>query len=117
MEDCESVISNESIATSDEFDFISDKPGASKTPTLNITNGKTISELKYSLSEAMQEADINSEETLSQEPKQIGQSLFYTQPAASEMDPLSVGVDKILTSPTEKQDIMKPDFSDEEGKI
>lgn len=35
MEDSLSVKSNESLPTSEEFDFLSDKPGSSKTPILD----------------------------------------------------------------------------------
>lgn len=49
MEDTLSVKSNESLPTSDEFDFVSDKPGASKTPTLDFKGG--LNDLRDALSE------------------------------------------------------------------
>lgn len=123
MEDCESIKSNESLATSDEFDFVNEKPSASKTPTLNISNGRTITELKSSLSDAMQEAESNLD-IVHPEGKKIGHSLFYTSPVEPGTDPLSMNQEKEIgkavdmsasSSPTEKQDEMKPDYSDEEG--
>lgn len=116
MEDCDSVKSNESIATSDEFDFISDKPCASKTPTLNFVNGNTIHDLKHYISEAMQESESNSNDGLPRDAKKVGQSMFYTSPVEPGTDPLSIDIiDSSVPSPTEKQDLMKPDYSDEEG--
>lgn len=58
MEDCLSLKSDESIATSEEFDFIGDKPGVSKTPTLNFKNGD-LTELTNALTEVMQEPENN----------------------------------------------------------
>lgn len=49
MEDTLSVKSNESLPTSDEFDFLSDKPSASKTPTLDFKI--QLNELRDALSE------------------------------------------------------------------
>lgn len=51
MEDTLSVKSNESLPTSDEFDFLSDKPSASKTPTLDFKI--ELNELRDALSEVI----------------------------------------------------------------
>lgn len=112
MEDNLSAKSSESIATSEEFDFVSDKPETSKTPTLGIMSGD-LNELKNALTEVLQEpgsgmCDIN-------DGKKVGQSKFYSScPVEPGTDPLSVPQ---CTSPVEKQDVMKPDYSDEECKF
>lgn len=117
MEDCDSVKSNESAATSDEFDFVSDKPGPVKAPTLNIVSGSNINDLTHFLSEAMQETEGSNEDMGLEEPKKVGHSLFYTSPVIPGTDPLSRDLpESTNVSPTEKQDDMKPEFSDEEGK-
>lgn len=129
MEDSLSVKSNESIATSDEFDFVCDKPGSSKTPTLNVANGD-LDELKKKLTEVLQEQEPTTSphkemETIKQcndnestrTHTVVGQSKFYDcQNVEQGEDALSAN-----TSPSiEKQDIMKPELSsesDEEGKF
>lgn len=111
MEDSLSVKSNESIATSDEFDFVGDKPGASKTPTLEIGNGD-MNELKEALTEVLQEPEAKMSDVISDNTIKVGQSMFYSCPVDPGADPLSANV-----SPSEKHDVMKPDSSDEEGKI
>ncbi|XP_025837449.1 rab GTPase-activating protein 1-like isoform X2 [Agrilus planipennis] len=110
MEDSASQKSNESVATSDEFDFVDDKPGASKTPTLNINNGD-LNELKNALKEVLQEPKTNMDTIMSEESRKVGNSVFFSCPVAPGTDPLSVPVE---VSPTEKQDEMKPDSSEEE---
>lgn len=110
MEDSLSVKSNESVATSDEFDFVSDKPGTSKTPTLEIGSGD-LNGLKEALTEVLQERETKMEEVISEDTKKVGQSLFYDCVVDPISDPLSC-----QASPTEKQDEMKPDYSDEEGR-
>ncbi|XP_022920626.1 rab GTPase-activating protein 1-like isoform X2 [Onthophagus taurus] len=110
MEDRLSVKSNESIATSDEFDFVSDKPGASKTPTLNIIGGG-FTELEITMSEVLRESEGFQNEVIEGiEPRKVGQSRFYS-PVEPGTDPLSAPTE---ISPTEKKDDMKPDYSDEE---
>lgn len=113
MEDSLSVKSNESLATSDEFDFVGDKPGTSKTPTLDFGHGD-INELKNALTEVLQESDCKMNELIAENTKKVGQSMFYSCPVDPGTDPLSVDIE---TSPTEKQDAMKPDSTDEEGKF
>lgn len=108
MEDSLSVKSNESIATSEEFDFISDKPEVSKTPTLDIVHGD-LNELKNALTEVLQEPGTTMEDC--EDAKKVGQSKFYSCPVEPGTDPLSITAS---TSPPEKQDAMKPDYSDEE---
>lgn len=109
MEDSLSVKSNESVATSEEFDFVGDKPGVSKTPTLDFKNGD-ISELTNALTEVLQEPENNMTDVLDSGVKKCGQSTFYGSPVEPGKDPLSIeGI-----SPTEKQDSMKPDTSSEE---
>lgn len=112
MEDSLSVKSSESVATSEEFDFISDKPGTSKTPTLEFYSGD-LSALTEALSEVLREPEMDVNETVIEGTKKVGHSLFYGCPVTPGTDPLSAEID---ASPTEKQDAMKPDFSDEEGK-
>lgn len=112
MEDNLSVKSNESLATSDEFDFVGDKPGTSKTPTLDIGLGD-INELKNALTEVLQEPDCKMNELITDNAKRVGQSMFYSCPVDPGTDPLSIDIE---ASPTEKQDVMKPDSSDEEGR-
>lgn len=117
MEDCESIKSNESVSTSDEFDFVSEKPSVSKVPTLNIVKGGTLNDLKLFLSDAMQDSDNTTSDLLAKEPRKVSGSIFYqTLPVEPGMDPLSAKVEEANVSPTEKQDEMKPDSSDEEGK-
>ncbi|XP_050304026.1 rab GTPase-activating protein 1-like isoform X2 [Anthonomus grandis grandis] len=110
MEDSLSVKSNESVPTSDEFDFISDKPGASKTPTLDFKGG--LSDLKDALKEVLQETDgpkmTDSIDGL-EHKLEIGQSTFYGTPVPEGQDPLSHEL-----SPTEKMDSMKTDNSTED---
>lgn len=113
MEDSLSVKSNDSLATSDEFDFVGDKPGTSKTPTLDIGCGN-INELKDALTEVLQEPDYKMNELITDNGKKVGQSMFYSCPVEPGTDPLSVEME---VSPTEKQDFMKPDCSDEEGSL
>lgn len=112
-----SVKSNESIATSEEFDFVSDKPGTSKTPTLELCNGGDLNQLREALTEVLKEPEMDVNEAVVVEPatttKKVGHSLFYGCPVTPGTDPLSAEVE---VSPTEKQDVMKPDFSDEEGE-
>ncbi|XP_017786664.1 PREDICTED: rab GTPase-activating protein 1-like [Nicrophorus vespilloides] len=98
MEDSLSVKSNESIATSDEFDFVCDKPGVSKTPTLDIRNGD-INTLANAMTEVLEEPGVPG---FIEDTKIVGQSMFYNV------------ADSTQPSPTEKQDDMKPDYSDEE---
>lgn len=112
MEDSLSVKSNESVATSDEFDFVSDKPEANKTPTLDIVNGD-LNELKNALTEVLQEPGITMSDVV-EETKKVGQSKFYSCPVEPGTDPLSIPPS---SSPPEKQDAMKPDISDEECKL
>lgn len=120
MEDSLSVKSNESIATSDEFDFVCDKPGCSKTPTLNTANGD-LDELKQKLTEVLQEQEPMPTPVQSQKDMDaikhetthtvVGQSKFYDCQTVIEQaqDALSV-----TNSPNiEKQDVMKPEFSSE----
>lgn len=110
MEDSLSVKSNESIATSDEFDFVSDKPGVSKTPTLDIGSGD-LNELKNALSEVLEEPETNMNVFIEPQPKKVGQSMFYSCPVEPGTDPLT---SEVKVSPTEKQDEMKPDdYSDD----
>lgn len=120
MEDSLSVKSNESVATSDEFDFVCDKPGTSKTPTLNIANGN-LDELKEKLTEVLQEQEgcAKSMERVKSIDKDrrrdVGQSKFYDYESADE----GMGTPTAEVSPSiEKQDEMKPELSesDEEGK-
>lgn len=107
MEDTLSVKSNESVATSEEFDFIGDKPGVSKTPTLDFKNGD-LNELTDALTEVLEEPDSNMSKRIGNDIK-MDQSTFCGCGAKLE-DPLNVG----CLSPTEKQDPMKPDTSSEE---
>lgn len=111
MEDSLSVKSNESLATSDEFDFVSEKPGSSKTPTLNIVSG-CFNELEKTMSEVIRESELHITNQDS-DTKKVGQSRFYSHVEPG-TDPLSI-YNQI--SPSEKKDVMKPepDYSDEEG--
>lgn len=126
MEDSLSVKSNESLATSDEYDFVSDKPGMSKTPTLDIGGNGDINELKNALSEVLEEPEYNNmNQLIEDKAKKVGQSQFYNYPVYNtEATRSNIGSgggvaeqlkrNNVKVSPTEKQDIMKPeDFSDE----
>lgn len=105
MEDSLSVKSNESLATSDEYDFVSDKPGMSKTPTLDIGTGD-LNELRNALSEVLEEPEYSMNQLIEDKPKQVGQSVFYNFNTEKSSDS--------KLSPTEKQDAMKPDdYSDD----
>ncbi|XP_044756834.1 rab GTPase-activating protein 1-like isoform X2 [Coccinella septempunctata] len=110
MEDNLSVKSNESIATSEEFDFVTDKPGISKTPTLDIKNGD-LTQLKDALTEVLLEANMDDECDSNSTTKLVGQSKFYGYPVQPGDDPLT---GEINLSPTEKQDPMKPGSSEED---
>lgn len=121
MEDSLSVKSNESVATSDEFDFVCDKPGSSKTPTLNVANGN-LDELKQKLTEVLQEQDISSKDMdgvqciEKETTNTVGQSKFYNYESVED----NIGTPTVEVSPNvEKQDEMKPELSEseEEGKI
>jgi hypothetical protein len=113
MEDSLSVKSNESVATSEEFDFVGDKPGANKTPTLDIKNGD-MNELKSALTEVLQETGRNMD-VIEGSGKKIGHSTFYSCLVEPGKDPLSVDLE---TSPEEKRDAGKDDSNDdEEGKV
>ena len=107
-----SVKSNESLATSEEFDFVGDKPGANKTPTLDIKNGD-LNELKSALTEVLQETGRNMGEVENNQ-KKIGHSTFYGCLVEPGKDPLTRELD---SSPEEKQDSVKQDSNeDEEGE-
>ncbi|XP_072386845.1 rab GTPase-activating protein 1-like isoform X1 [Diabrotica undecimpunctata] len=108
MEDSLSVKSTESVATSEEFDFIGDKPGVSKTPTLDFQNGD-LNELTKALKEVLQEPDSVMSTTESEE-KKIGQSTFYGKPVQLGMDPLSQG----QFSPIDHSDSTRIDSGSEE---
>lgn len=118
MDDSVSVKSNESVATSDEFDFIGGPPSSGvmshhHTPTLDLNNGD-LNSLRDALSEVIQEdgsnclLDVvkqqqttdNAADNNKKEGRTVGQSTFY------------VGGE-------EKHDVMKPDISsasDEEAE-
>lgn len=110
MEDSLSVKSNDSTATSDEFDFVCDKPGTSKTPTLDIKDGN-LCDLQKALDEVLNEPNFRMEEPI-------------LTPIISKNDNATKKVDKneksSSGSPTnEKHDEMKPEISEEsedEGK-
>ncbi|KAJ3641745.1 hypothetical protein Zmor_028224 [Zophobas morio] len=109
MEDSLSVKSNESLATSEEFDFVGDKPGANKTPTLDIKNGD-LNELKSALTEVLQETGRNMGEVENNQ-KKIGHSTFYGCLVEPGKDPLTRELD---SSPEEKQDSVKQDSNEDE---
>ncbi|XP_051154035.1 rab GTPase-activating protein 1-like [Leptopilina boulardi] len=114
MEDSMSVKSMESVATSDEYEFVSDK-GITKQqsllepPMLKIANNGNLEDLQNNLREVLTEDSkmegnggsdhqkvLNSGNTqISHKTKSVGQSKFYDV-ASSTVTP-------------EKQDIMKPD--------
>lgn len=108
MEDSLSVKSNESLATSEEFDFVGDKPGVSKTPTLDFKNGD-LSELTNALTEVLQEPESNISEIV--ENNRSKQSTLYGSPVELGKDPLTMEDSLILM---QKQDSIKPDTSSEE---
>ncbi|XP_011304612.1 rab GTPase-activating protein 1-like isoform X2 [Fopius arisanus] len=105
MEDSVSVKSMESVATSDEYEFVNDK-GTSKNPQglleqpmLNIANNGNLEDLQNNLREVLTEETAKMESVgdvkiigTSQKTKEVGQSKFY---------------DVLATQ--EKQDEMKPD--------
>ncbi|XP_015113735.1 rab GTPase-activating protein 1-like [Diachasma alloeum] len=104
MEDSLSVKSMESVATSDEYEFVNDK-GSSKNqqallepPMLNIANNGNLEDLQNNLREVLTEdtkmdsiGDVKIIDGTIQRTKEVGQSKFYD----------------VVT--TEKQDEMKPD--------
>ncbi|XP_063972215.1 rab GTPase-activating protein 1-like isoform X2 [Diachasmimorpha longicaudata] len=104
MEDSLSVKSMESVATSDEYEFVNDK-GSSKNqqallepPMLNIANNGNLEDLQNNLREVLTEdtkmesiEDVKIGDGTIQRTKEVGQSKFYDVVA------------------TEKQDKMKPD--------
>lgn len=110
MEDSLSVKSNESLATSEEFDFVGEKPGVSKTPTLDFKNGD-LNELTNALSEVLQEPDSTMTDYVENNSAKIGQSTLHGSPVELGKDPLSM---EDSLSQAEKQDSVKPDTSSEE---
>lgn len=104
-----SVKSNESLPTSEEYDFVSDKP-YNKSPVLEIVNGDLLVELKDAV---MDNPQPTMDAIIDANPKKVGHSIFYSLPVQVGEDPLTAA----LQSPyTEKQDAMKPDdYSEEEG--
>lgn len=90
MEDSSSVKSNESIATSEEFDFVGDKPGVSKTPTLDFKNGD-LTELTNALTEVLQEPEVNMSDLTETDGKIHVPSVFNGSPVELGKDPLSIG--------------------------
>ncbi|KAK9874669.1 hypothetical protein WA026_005490 [Henosepilachna vigintioctopunctata] len=114
MEDSLSVKSNESVATSEEFDFVVDKPGISKTPTLDIKNGD-LTQLKNALTEVLQEREGGMNEDMEIESntcrRQLKQTHCYAYPVGLGNDPLTGDIN---LSPTEKQDSMKAGSSEED---
>lgn len=110
MEDSLSVKSNDSLATSEEFDFVGDKPGVSKTPTLDFKNGD-LSELTNALTEVLQEPESNMLEMMENNESKIVKNTTYGSPVEVGKDPLSM--DNSLLE-IEKQDSVKPDTSSED---
>ncbi|XP_011506211.1 PREDICTED: rab GTPase-activating protein 1-like isoform X2 [Ceratosolen solmsi marchali] len=120
MEDSMSVKSTESVATSDEYEFVSDKgtikqsQSLLESPMLKIANNGNLEDLQNNLQEVlteeskMDEGDnteiISRDISNTQETKTIGKSKFYDISSCA------------ITS--EKQDNMKPDdYLDEELTI
>ncbi|KAJ8680841.1 hypothetical protein QAD02_016628 [Eretmocerus hayati] len=120
MEDSMSVKSTESVATSDEYEFVSDKGivkqshSLLESPMLKIANNGNLEDLQNNLHEVLNEESkmnegeevekiaSNSESSLG--TRTVGQSKFYDE-APSEVSP-------------EKQDVMKPDdYVEEELSI
>ncbi|XP_014214371.1 rab GTPase-activating protein 1-like isoform X2 [Copidosoma floridanum] len=107
MEDSVSVKSTESVATSDEYEFVSEKISVkqSQPPLLNIANNGNLEDLQNDLQEILTEESkmdeigdtkiISSNISSIQKTKTIGQSKFYDV-SSTEVTP-------------EKQDEMKPD--------
>lgn len=58
MEDTLNAKSNESLATSDQFDIIGDTPSSNKTPTLDLSN-EDISKLTTVLTEVLKDTENN----------------------------------------------------------
>uniref|UniRef100_A0ABD2VXZ4 Rab-GAP TBC domain-containing protein n=1 Tax=Trichogramma kaykai TaxID=54128 RepID=A0ABD2VXZ4_9HYME len=116
MEDSLSVKSTESVATSDEYEFVSDKGtirqsrSLLESPMLKIPNNGNLEDLQNNLHEVLNEeskmnekADNKIEMTTVQQTKTIGQSKFYD-------------VAPIATTP-EKQDEMKPDNYEDDYEL
>ncbi|XP_046837538.1 rab GTPase-activating protein 1-like isoform X2 [Vespa crabro] len=113
MEDSMSVKSMESVATSDEYEFVSDK-GTTKqqqtlleAPMLKIANNGNLEDLQNNLREVLTEdskmegRDYKVTNPVQQKTKKVGHSKFYD-------------VSSCING-TEKQDVMKPDdFIEEE---
>ncbi|XP_057665079.1 rab GTPase-activating protein 1-like isoform X2 [Diorhabda carinulata] len=110
MEDSLSVKSTESVATSEEFDFIGDKPGVCKTPTLDFQNGD-LNELTNALTEVLQEPDSTMNRGLEKENNKTGQSTFYIKLVEPGTDPLS---QEMVTTISDQLDSKKTDSSSEE---
>uniref|UniRef100_A0AAR5PSH0 Rab-GAP TBC domain-containing protein n=1 Tax=Dendroctonus ponderosae TaxID=77166 RepID=A0AAR5PSH0_DENPD len=112
MEDTLSVKSTESLPTSEEFDFLTDKPGVSKTPTLDFKGD--LYDLRDALNEVLQETDNYT--TMSDKFHEqtcdfkVGQSTFYGTPVNLGDEPLTQDL-----SPAEKQDSMKLDHSSDDN--
>ncbi|XP_066994263.2 rab GTPase-activating protein 1-like isoform X2 [Anabrus simplex] len=115
MEDSVSVKSNDSVATSDEYEFVNGGPAAKglltfgEQPLLNIANNGNLDDLRKSLREVLSEDcnGLSKMENISaikhvpvtQTVKKVGQSMFY-----------EVDTAKPVLSPvkdSEKKDVMK----------
>lgn len=114
MEDRLSVKSNDSLATSEEFDFVGDNPGVSKTPTLDFKNGD-LNELTNALTEVLQEPENSISELMKNTGIKLGQSTSCGSPVELGKDPLSMENNLVeQKSILEQQDLVKPDISSEE---
>jgi hypothetical protein len=124
MEDSVSVKSNDSVATSDEYEFVNGGPAGKglltiEQPLLKIANNGNLDDLCKSLTEVLSEDTngVSKMETyatikhvpVNQTIKKVGQSMFY------EVDT----VKSLLTTSkeTEKIDVMKSDDEDRPGII
>lgn len=109
MEDSLSVKSNESIATSEEFDFVGEKPGVSKTPTLDFKNGD-LNELTNALTEVLQEPGVIMSDLIELEESKQEQTISYENPLQLK-DPEST---EDSLSQMEEPSSIKPVSSEEE---
>lgn len=111
MEDSLSDNSNESVATSEEFDFVGEKPGVSRTPTLDFKNGD-LKELTNALTEVLQEPGVSMSDLLENSENNYGQKFLYGSLVELGKDPLGEEVNTLTE--TKKQNPVKLDASSEE---
>nr|CAD7450307.1 unnamed protein product [Timema bartmani] len=125
MEDCVSVKSSDSVATSDEYEFVSGTvnkgllSGSEQPPLLNIANNGNLDDLQKSLKEVLNE-DCNGltkmenpssikHVPVTQTIKKVGQSQFYEVEVGKREAPPAQDVEKTDSMKYEEEEESVPD--------